>query len=136
MIKTHYLTVAMFAMSMCMTAQERAEVVFYAPAVDSLCTINQQNNYNQISLDGYRIQVYSGSGSTSKTEALAARDKMYTLFPKLKTYAKYNAPIWRVRVGDFRYRSEAMSVLSAMRGAFPSCYIVPDNAVLKKTFQK
>lgn len=70
---------------------------------------------------GYRIQVFSGNNArTSKGEAGARAAKISAQFPEHATYVTYDAPYWRLRVGDFRTYEDARGVLSMMKSAFPA----------------
>ncbi len=111
-----------------------ATVKLHGTSLDSLFIYNSRTNYNQTTLDGYRIQIYSGSGSTAKKDALTAQNKFLELYPNEKIHVSYSAPFWRVRVGDYRYRSEAMRLLSRVKRQFPGSYVVRDNTVRKNVF--
>ena len=114
----------------------RLEVQDMSNGLDSLIQKQRKSNENQTTLDGFRIQIYSGSGVSAKAEAQAAEKKFSEMYPKEKVYVIYNAPFWRVRVGDFRYRSEAMGLLKRLSVVFTGSYMVRDNTVKKKTFRK
>ena len=111
-------------------------VNFMTQSLDSLIIHSERSNYNQTQLDGFRIQIYSGSGIKSKDEATAAQSRFMRLFPEQKVYVIYNAPFWRVRVGDYRSRSEAMTLLNTVKQSFGGSYIVRDNTVRKKNFRQ
>lgn len=96
---------------------------------------SSRSNYNQTSLEGFRVQIYSGSGLTSKDEASATQTRFLKMFPGERAYIIYNAPFWRVRVGDFRSRSEAMRMLQSVKPSFAGSYIVRDNTIRKKNFR-
>lgn len=105
-------------------------------ALDSMLRVNVRTNYNQSTIDGYRIQVYSGSGVSSKNDAAKAQSAFLKLFPDEKVYMTYSAPFWRVRIGDYRFRSEAMTLLAKVKRHFPGSYVVRDNSVRKNAFVK
>ena len=42
------------------------------------------------------------------------------LFPDVTTYVTYNAPFWRLRVGDFRSHEEAYHMQRLLMDAFPA----------------
>ena len=70
---------------------------------------------------GYRIQVFSDANSaTAKNEAQDKERNILSRFPSLNTYITYNAPSWRLRVGDFRNREEAEEMMKELKNAFPS----------------
>ncbi len=112
----------------------KATVEFQNIALDSLMIINTRTNENQATLDGYRIQIYSGSGVSAKQEAMAAQTKFLQLFPNETINVTYSAPFWRVRVGNYRFRSEALNLLASVKRNFQGSYIVRDNTVKKKVF--
>lgn len=69
---------------------------------------------------GYRIQVFDDNNAmTAKHEAQNRKRHIESRFPEYKVYTQFNSPYWRVKVGDFRTRSEAEAALGAIRAAFP-----------------
>ena len=69
---------------------------------------------------GYRIQVFSDRNQrTAKGEALSKERNIKASFPDMGTYISYDAPSWRLRVGDFRTREEAKVQLDELRELFP-----------------
>lgn len=84
-----------------------------------------------LTLDGFRAQIFSGNSQrTSKQEAFNKEKQVKEIFPDITTYVTYNAPFWRLRVGDFRTHDEAYHMLRQLKEAFPSygkeMYIVPE----------
>lgn len=108
---------------------------YHASKLDSLILCNERTNANQATLEGYRIQIYSGSGVSAKQEAFAAQTKFLESFPNEKVYLAFNAPFWRVRVGDYRFRSEALPLLNRVKRQFTGSYLVRDNAIRKQEFK-
>lgn len=70
---------------------------------------------------GYRVQIFDDNNprtarhEAERRHALVAQD-----FPQMKSYVTFNSPYWRVKVGDFRSRSEAEAAMAELRHAFPS----------------
>lgn len=70
---------------------------------------------------GYRIQAYSDNNyRTAKASAQARARAIAMKFPQYRSYISYNAPTWRLRLGDFKSQSEAQAALSRIRSVFPS----------------
>ena len=70
---------------------------------------------------GFRIQVFSDNNiRTAKGEATAKSKHITEAFPRLRSYITYDAPYWRLRVGDFRSRSDAEEVAEEIKRQFPS----------------
>lgn len=108
---------------------------FSSVQLDSLTQSFVRENHEMQTLDGYRIQIYSGSGAKAKAEAQNAKQRFAAAYPLEKIYVVYNAPFWRVRTGDFRFRSEALPLLNRVKKQFPGSYTVRDNTVRKKSFR-
>ena len=69
---------------------------------------------------GYRIQVFDDNNvRTAKHEAQNRKRQMENRFPEYRAYTQFNSPYWRVKVGDFRTRSEAEAALAAIKAAYP-----------------
>ena len=85
-----------------------------------------QSNSKIETMEGFRIQIYSGSSKKAKGEAMAAKAKMLSLYPDIPVYLEYNAPFWRVRVGDFRSKNESMELFSRIKSSFQDSYPVKD----------
>ncbi len=130
-----FLLLATFAIPLFAFSQAGTEKIeLHGTGIDSLFIYNTRTNTNQGTLEGYRIQIYSGSGVSAKKEALEAQNKFLESWSKERIFVTYNAPFWRVRIGDYRYRGEALSLLQQIKKQFPGSYIVRDNTVRKKAF--
>lgn len=70
---------------------------------------------------GYRIQVFSDSNPrTARNEAGAKAGNISARFPEYRPYVTYDAPYWRLRIGDFRTYEDATDAMEAIKEAFPS----------------
>lgn len=74
-------------------------------------------------LVGYRVQIFSGN---KKQPAREVQSKFTRLYSKTKAHSDYHAPNFRVRVGDFRTKLEAVQFQKEIQKHFPDCYIVKD----------
>ena len=93
--------------------------------------IEKENEQAFLKLPGFRAQVFSGNNQRkSKEEALQKEKMIKEMFPDIPTYVTYTAPFWKLRIGDFRSREEAYSLMRELKEAFPSfakeMYIVKD----------
>ena len=59
-------------------------------------------------IQGYRVRIYSSNVQTARDLALAKKAEFEALFPWVRAYFNYVNIDFRVMVGDFRTRSEAM----------------------------
>ncbi|MDE6309281.1 MAG: SPOR domain-containing protein, partial [Muribaculaceae bacterium] len=69
---------------------------------------------------GYRVQAFSGNSANAKREGQTRENQIRNFFPEYRCNLVYNAPYWRLRVGDFRTRAEAEEAAATMKRAFPA----------------
>jgi len=78
---------------------------------------------------GYRLLVIN---TNKREEAIAAKTRIYTLFPELNPYMSYQSPYFRVKAGNFQTRDEAVRYQKIMNGMFPKgVFIVNDIIEIK-----
>lgn len=83
--------------------------------------VETTENETFLKIQGFRTQVFSGNNQRkSKDEAFKKEKEIKELFPDMPTYVTYNAPFWKLRVGDFRSHEEAYRTLRLLMDAFPS----------------
>lgn len=73
---------------------------------------------------GFRVQIFS---STNLDEATHRRDAMQLQVDSVKTYLVYDAPYYKVRLGDYSARDEALVLKQALNAlGYKEAWIVPD----------
>lgn len=99
--------------------------IFQSPAIAAM--VRTRTDYGVVepgqryqTLQGYRVQVYSGNAANSKNIAAGRAAQVRQHFPELESETIYNAPFWRVQVGNFVTREEAQAYLDRIKEAFPS----------------
>ncbi len=82
--------------------------------------VETADSLTYLKVQGYRTQVFSGNNQRiSKDEAFRKEKEIKELFPEIPTYVTYNAPFWKLRVGDFRSHEEAYHMMRSLMDAFP-----------------
>jgi len=104
--------------------------------IQDLIGIHLDMNKRNPGIEGFRIQLYLGSNNNAKKEATDVKAKVLSLFPDEKIYVMYEAPFWRVQVGDFRSKNESMGLYKKLRKEFPSCYPVPVDDIKMSSLSK
>lgn len=94
-----------------------------------LDTMAQQNKAIRY-ISGFRIQLYVGN---TRQEADNAKAYIYQVFPDLNPYVSYSAPTYRVKAGDFMYRSDAEQYLEQIRVQYSSAVILADRVEIKRS---
>ncbi len=76
-------------------------------------------------VSGWRIQA---ANTQNRDEANAVKSDMLRRFPDQKSYLLYQAPNFRVRVGDFATQKDAFKLRKQIAALYPGkgIYIVPD----------
>lgn len=115
--------------------QDTGSVIIHKdPRLDML--VNKQIEINEIttrhsrrSAPGFRLLVISSNNRNTVTDA---KTKIYRQFPELKAYMMYQAPFFRLKVGNFREREEAEGYLAGVQALFDNkVYVVPDTVEIR-----
>ena len=72
---------------------------------------------------GFRVQIYNGE---DRGRAIKIKTEFMRHYPGVRTYLTYVSPSFRVKVGDYRYRSDAEGMLKEANSSYSPCMIVPD----------
>lgn len=100
--------------------------------VDAQFTVNKQLdavldsidriNLNRKFVEGYTIQVYSG---TNKDDALNVKKQLTQSAPGLTSEVQYEQPNFKVRSGKYYTRLEAQKDFNQIKKFFPAAIVVP-----------
>jgi hypothetical protein len=74
-------------------------------------------------LKGYRLQIFLNA---DRKQAETLRAQFLQKHPDVPAYLSYQAPNFKVRVGDLLTRLEGEKLRAELKAEFPGCYIVPD----------
>ncbi len=94
--------------------------------IDTLLRLHRLQNQKFPTIPGYRIQIYKESGNTALDSALSVRDYFEARHPDVPAYITFNEPYYRLRVGDFRTRLEAIRFLSKIKREYPLAWEIKD----------
>lgn len=75
---------------------------------------------------GFRVQLISESGQGSKVIAEDVKARFMNSYRDVNAYLVWEAPNFKIRVGDFRTKFEAAMFWKQIQGEFPNSYIVED----------
>lgn len=80
--------------------------------------------------DGYRVRIFFSNSQTAREDSMSAAERFASKYPGIAVYRSFAQPNFKVTVADFRTRSEAYKLLMAIRGDFPSAFIVKEQVIL------
>jgi hypothetical protein len=96
------------------------------PRVKELLQQHVRQNKKNNSTNGYRLQIYFGSGANAHAQATKIRTDFLSTHPDEKAYLIFKSPDFKVLVGNYRTKSEAMKMQKSLINQFPNAFIVPD----------
>lgn len=96
------------------------------PRIETLLQIHREESARRRGVEGYRLQIYTGSGDDSKQEAYRVKARFLGLYPDVEADVVFNAPEFKVRVGNFRDKSEALRARTRFQGEFFNAFLVED----------
>lgn len=92
--------------------------------IEKLVEKNQWQNSKIKGIIGYRIRIFSDSGPYAKKEFEYTKAKFSENFGNIKIHQEFDYPFYKIYVGDFRNRSQALKILRQIERKFPDAFIV------------
>ncbi len=81
---------------------------------------------------GYRIRIFSDNGRGAKDRQKEARANFLSLYSDVDAYTRYEGSYYKIYIGDFRTKSEAILLLGRIKRKFPDAFVVEDNIVIQE----
>ena len=110
-------------------AQKSSVIIQRDVHLDSLIQKNIEVSKAQNSMDGFRIQLFSGA---ERNNANALKTKFLIQYPNIPVYLIYQQPYFKLRAGDFRNKLEAQWLYNQLLKDYGEVLIVPDKINLPK----
>jgi hypothetical protein len=98
------------------------------PVYDEIRAGNKSVTGSIRTVDGFRVQIYNGNSREMAMQVKSTFDKAY---PSTRSYLAYNAPRYKIKVGNFETRKEAEKLLKQMLKFAPASSVVPDVVTIK-----
>ena len=106
-------------------AQTNGSVQFdNAQHADELVKKHIAVNKNMKGIPGFRIQVFSDAGQNSRSRAVRFKAKFKKEYKDIKAYVVFDAPNYKVEIGNFLNRLDAERCLHQIKHEFPGAFIV------------
>lgn len=105
---------------------------------DSEITVHQSNeiaagmdahilNNKDKSISGYRVRIYFDNKQNARSVSETVQNTFESKHPGITAYRSFVSPFFKVTVGDFRTKSEAMQLLQQISGEYPTAFVVKEN---------
>jgi hypothetical protein len=96
------------------------------PRITDLLVRHTQINQHKNGAEGYRLEIFFSSDNKAREKAMRIVSEFNQLFPDIPGYLLFQTPNFKVRVGDFRNKSEALKAKSLIVSKYPNAFIVKD----------
>ena len=93
------------------------------PKIEQLIDVHKSVNSRNSKTKGYRVQIIQDSNRDLVREK---KIELLGLYPNLRAYETYEAPFYKLRLGDFKDRYDAYRVFKNVKGTFKRAFIVQD----------
>jgi len=105
--------------------------------LDKMLKWQIEKNKKMEGMEGFRVEIFFSSQMDAKEKSLAIKTEFLSEYPDYAVHIKFVAPNFRVRIGDFRTKNEALKLYKMIQDDYPAAFIVPDviNFPLLKTNQ-
>ena len=77
-------------------------------------------------LTGYRVRIFFDNSKTARNASENVMKIFKATYPGIPAYRNYQNPFFRVVVGDFRTKSEAMEFLQKIKSSYTSALVVKE----------
>ncbi|MCF8256088.1 MAG: hypothetical protein K9J06_00945 [Flavobacteriales bacterium] len=94
--------------------------------IDGLVRAHVKQNHKSPGIEGYRVQVFSGSGNEARQQANDIRRQLISSNPEMPTHLVYQPPNFKVRVGDCRTEFGAIRLKRELTFYYPQGFVVRD----------
>ena len=91
-----------------------------------LVSLHIRKNESTRGVQGFRVEIFFSSTLDARQKALQTKAAFLKDFPGPNVYVIYVSPDFKVRVGDFRTKNEALAMMKKIQHLFPKAFIVPD----------
>ena len=130
MKKILFISVLLITFSTDIIAQVGRVRVFKDPKIDIVVDKQKEICSADNTIDGFRVQIFMGSGNDAPDEAREVMKAFSEEFPLVPAYLVFGQPYYRVRVGDFRTRIEAEKLHLILKEKYPKAFVTADKIQL------
>jgi hypothetical protein len=87
---------------------------------------NYVSNNASKKMSGYRIRIYYENGQNARGRSEAISRSISAAYPGMGVYRTFESPNFKVCVGDFRTKDEALKVFHSLKATYPTAIILKE----------
>ena len=84
-------------------------------------------NNGEKPISGYRIRVFYDNGPQARDKSEAIEQLLKKHVPEVMVYRSFESPNYKVSIGDFRTKDEALRIYNALKGTYPTAFIIKES---------
>ena len=96
------------------------------PEIMRLVGLHIRKNESIRGMQGFRVEIFFSSALDARQRALQTKAAFLRDYPDVNVYVIYISPDFKVRVGNFRTKSEALAMIKQIQDRFPKAFLVPE----------
>jgi len=101
-------------------------IIYNNLQIEELLNLHLKYNEAFPTIEGYRIQLLMRAGNTALDEINGIKEEFEQEHQHISTYVTFREPYYRLRIGDFRSRLEAMEYLNKIKKSYPQAWVIKD----------
>ncbi|MDI3526281.1 MAG: hypothetical protein PWR03_464 [Tenuifilum sp.] len=105
---------------------EGTVIVNQDSTITMLHSLRYLQNAKSPGLDGYRIRIFFELGQFARQNSEEVMYKFMEKYPGVPVYQNYQNPYWKISVGDYRTKEEALKFYHEILVEFPKAFIIPE----------
>ena len=75
-------------------------------------------------LTGYRVRVYFDNGQSARMRSESIARSISNAYPGIGVYRTFESPNFKVTVGDFRTKDDALKIYHSLKATYPTAIIL------------
>ncbi|MEW5845766.1 MAG: hypothetical protein AB1777_05800 [Bacteroidota bacterium] len=95
-------------------------------AITQLHSIRYLHNAKSPGMDGYRIRIFFELGQFARKNSEDVMQAFMEKYPGIPVYQNYQNPYWKISVGDYRSREEAIKFYNQIINDYPKAFIIAE----------
>ncbi|WP_318347120.1 SPOR domain-containing protein [Aquipluma nitroreducens] len=104
------------------------------PRITDMLIRHNQINQRRNGTEGFRLEIFFSSENKAREQAVRVKNEFNLVFPDIASYMLFQTPNFKVRIGDFRNKSEALKTKAYIASKYPNAFIVKDNIRFPELF--
>lgn len=98
--------------------------IYQSEGITKLFNAYYLQNASKPGMQGYRIRLYFDLGQHARNQSEEVMTEFMENHPGVAVYRSFDSPYYKVSVGDFRTRDEALKLHKSLQGKYPKAFIV------------